>query len=524
MTIGVSILTGWILGYFAIKNKIFENLYTSLIGIFESIPVVSFFPIVLLFFINNIGGLIGIELAADFLVFTAVVWNIWVAIYQSYKTIPISYIEVAENFRFKLIDKFLKIYIPFSVPRIAAQLLPSFSSGLFYITVSEIFSIGTTSYSVFGIGELIEMYTSNFDVNLMLILISILITFIVIITELLRRFTRFAIEKYGLDTEMKVIKKGRIRTRYSIRIYNTLSPVVKISKLIVNRVRVLTNSEQNFMIRRKIFITNKIKLLIIKTIVIILFLISILNIILFLLNIPLREWLFLISLTPSILYSILIDYIRVGIILGVSLTISLLIPYYISVHAKLEKIVINFLQIFSSLPPVTYFPLLFAISHDLVLKVFNGYSNEFYVILLGFLSTFSYIFYSSWLGIKNIPYEVWEVTKNLRLDLINKIRYIIFPSSLPYLVTGLSSTINGAWGGLTIGEYWPNIYDDYTLEVKTGIMKNIAIATSNGNIDVAAWNSLIFGIIIAIYSIFIIRKFLDRIKDKYIVEESVYIA
>jgi len=74
--IGASIATGWLLGYIAIRSRVFENLYTSLIGVFESVPVFSFFPVVLVFFVEGIGGYFGAELAADFLVFTAVVWYI----------------------------------------------------------------------------------------------------------------------------------------------------------------------------------------------------------------------------------------------------------------------------------------------------------------------------------------------------------------------------------------------------------------------------------------------------------------
>ncbi|MEM3292570.1 MAG: sugar ABC transporter permease, partial [Saccharolobus sp.] len=71
LTIGLSIITGWFLGYIATKNRIVENVYLSIIEVFESVPVISFFPIVLIFFVYRIGGYLGIELAADFLVLTA---------------------------------------------------------------------------------------------------------------------------------------------------------------------------------------------------------------------------------------------------------------------------------------------------------------------------------------------------------------------------------------------------------------------------------------------------------------------
>ena len=108
LTIGLSIITGWFLGYIATKNRIVENVYLSIIEVFESVPVISFFPIVLIFFVYKIGGYLGIELAVDFLVFTAVVWNIWVGIYQAFKTIPQDFLEVAENYRLGFLRKMRK--------------------------------------------------------------------------------------------------------------------------------------------------------------------------------------------------------------------------------------------------------------------------------------------------------------------------------------------------------------------------------------------------------------------------------
>lgn len=146
----LSIVTGWLLSYGAIKGKIFENIFISISEVFESVPVISFFPVVLILFITRIGGSLGVELAADFLVFTAVVWNIWIAEYQAFKTIPREMVEVGENYRLGFFSILRNIYIPFSIPRIVANLFPSISDGFFYITVSEVFTIGITTYQTSG--------------------------------------------------------------------------------------------------------------------------------------------------------------------------------------------------------------------------------------------------------------------------------------------------------------------------------------------------------------------------------------
>ncbi|EQD77264.1 binding-protein-dependent transport system inner membrane component [mine drainage metagenome] len=128
------------------------------------------------------------------------------------------------------------------------------------------------------------------------------------------------------------------------------------------------------------------------------------------------------------------------------------------------------------------------------------------------------------MGIKAMPSEYNEVMKNLNLGYFKKMRYIILPSTFPYLVTGITSTINSAWGGLMIGEYWPNIAGKRTLTVQYGLMKIIDLSTSNGNIAIAAWGSFLFAIIVAIYSILFTKKMMDLARKKYVVEEGIYAA
>jgi len=56
------------------------------------------------------------------------------------------------------------------------------------------------------------------------------------------------------------------------------------------------------------------------------------------------------------------------------------------------------------------------------------------------------------------------------------------------------------------------------------MMKLIDVATNEGNIVLASWVSLIFGIIVAVYSILFTRKLMDLARKKYIAEEGIYLA
>ncbi|MBP1356879.1 MAG: ABC transporter permease subunit, partial [Sulfolobus sp.] len=450
--------------------------------------------------------------------FTAVVWNIWVGIYQAYKTIPENFLEVAENYRLGFFRKFTSLYIPYSIPRIVANLIPSFADAFFYITVSEVFSIGNTSFHVFGIGALIAILTAENKYNLALWGLLFLAIDVIAFTLLLREFASYAVEKYGIDTEIKTYKKGRPRTRYNLRISNTLTPMRKLARAFLPPKRYydfLTEEEKerNYHLREIGYA--------LAFIIVGLFSYGAFSTVR---SISMQEWRELLTSTPSMLVSLGVDYIRVATIAVISFVIAIFAGYILATHHKAERITIPLIQAIAAFPAPAYFPLLFAATYIDVKGILGPLTNEFYVLLLGFISVFYYIFYSYWLGIKNLPAEYWELMANLNLSFWQKLRKIILPATFPYIIAGISSTINSAWGGLAIGEYWPDIYNNYTLQVRTGYMKDIAIYTQQGNIAFAAWSSLIFGIIVVIYSIFFTRKLMDIARKRYIAEEAIYAA
>ncbi|AAY79675.1 ABC transporter permease subunit [Sulfolobus acidocaldarius] len=524
ITIALSIITGWFLGYLAIKSHVVENIYVSLIEIFESVPVFSFLPIVLIFFVFTIGGNLGIQLAVLFLVFTAVVWNIWMGIYQAYKTIPQDMLEVSENYRFSLMDKFSKLYIPYSMPRIASNLFPSFVNALFYITVSEVFSIGNSQYQVFGIGSLINYFVNNGLYNDALIGIVILIIWVIIFTLVLRELAEYIISRFGLDTEIKVRKRGRLSIRYSSRISSGLSTIVKLGKAFtipvarrsVRQVRVEEEKERSRAANLWKYVGISISVLILSFI-----LYGSISVII---SVPLATWSYLVSNTPFALLSIAVDYIRVAVVTLISLLITIFLGYFIVVHKRIERVILPLIQIVAAIPAPVYFPFLYAFSISFISHLFGAFTNEFYVLLLGFLSTFYYSFFSYYIGVTSMPVQFWEIMKNYELSFWQKLRQIILPSTMPYLITGITSTVNSTWGGLAIAEYWPNITQDHNLYVRTGLMKDIVLFTNQGEIALASWFSLIFAIVVVVYSILFTRKLMDLARKKYIAEEGVYLA
>ncbi|MGC8583108.1 MAG: ABC transporter permease subunit [Thermoproteus sp.] len=522
--IGASIVTGWLLGYIAIKSKVFENVYTSLIGVFESVPVFSFFPVVLVFFVSGIGGYLGAELAADFLVFTAVVWNIWIGIYQAFKTVPREMVEVAENVRLGFLSRMRHLYIPYSMPRIAANLMPSFSDGFFYITVSEVFSVGSSQYSVFGIGSVIAELTAEGNwgnpafVHRYLFALGMLALAVGSVIYGFRELANYVAGKYALDSSVPVRRIRLIPPWLARGVGGPLARIARITAAVQRRAtrEPVWYEEEKGHERLFKVIGAVVGLAVLGAIIY--GAISVIT------STPASLWRGLLDQTSQILLALALDYGRVFAITLLSMALAVTLGYYLATHHEVERVVVPAIQVFAAYPAPVYFPLIFAATYPVIYGVLGYYGNELYAILLGFISTFYYVFYSFWMGLKAMPHEIWELMDNLNLPYWGRLRLILLPAAMPYLVAGISSTIDSAWGGLAIGEYWPGIYDGHDLAVGNGLMKLIVISTAEGNIALAAWASLIFGVVVVLFAIFFTRRLMDLAQKKYVVEEAIYAA
>jgi NitT/TauT family transport system permease protein len=242
------------------------------------------------------------------------------------------------------------------------------------------------------------------------------------------------------------------------------------------------------------------------------------------LSVPKDQWINFLVSTPYLLYAMAADYVRVLVVTAVSLVLSIFLGYYLTIHKKAIPVSLPLIQIIAAFPVPAYFPFLYAITLPYFHGILGEASTEFYVLLLCFISTFYYVLFNFWVGIQAIPTEFWELMRNYELKTFTRLRRVILPAAFPYLIAGLSSTINSAWGGLAIVEYWNNIYDHHSLQVQVGMMKIITSNTANGNIGIAAWTSLLFAFVVIIFGILFTRNLMDLARKKYVVEEGIYSA
>jgi NitT/TauT family transport system permease protein len=533
LLIALSIVSGHFLAYICIKSRTFENVYVPLVNVLESIPVIGFLPLVLVAFVLAIPGQLGVELAVDFLVFDAVVWNVWIGIYQAFKTVPLHLVEVSDNYNFGFLKRMNTLFVPHSIPRVTSNIFSSFADAFFYISVSEVFTAGVatakicpgSACSTFGIGTLITQYTVAGDyTEVYYCLLSVAVA-VIIVTLVLSRLSKWAIAKYGVDTP-GVIKRhagkwrGRIVTS-PWQAFRNQTNVFKgyASRLMPGQGGVRTEADR---LRRE----RVTKYLAISISVVVLAFIAF-SFIRVVASVSGATWSGFLRETPQLLEYVGADYVRVSLIALASLAFAVTVGYLLATHHRAGDAALPVIQILAAFPAPTYFPLIFIATLPVLEHALPFLYTEVYIFVLGFLSCFYYIFFDFWIGVQTIPSEFVEVTRNYRLPFLTKMRRVILPASLPYMITGLSSTINSAWAGIAIGEFWPNIAPSVApngLQAKFGMMYYISSNMASGNIAAAAYVSLLFAVVVAIYGIAFTRNLMDIARKKYVVEEGIFAA
>ncbi len=520
--IGLAIVTGWFLGYLAARNKSVESVFLSTTQTLEGVPIVTFFPLVLAIFLTHLPRGVGVELSVDFLVFTGVAWNIWVGQYEAIKTISQNLEDVANMFNLTFMEKMRHLYIPATIPRTIANVVTSFAVGLFYITVSEVITVGTTEYSAFGIGTLIYNYTVAGATGMALASLGVLVVLVVAVTYFIlyplidwsMKFTYdplLAVPANRLAALPSRLRGGMVR---GVRRLRRMLPERAQPMTPASRARLVSLNSRQRAYGRLRPRAPRLASIVMGAALAGLFMYAVYLAFTgpaaFSMFSDLRQHLYL------YLYLLGLDYLRVLLVTVASLATAIAAAYVMAVKRGAESILIYALEIIASIPAPSYVPL---IATPLVTAMgrllgFNG-SLEFLALLTAYLSTVWYILYNTYIGVKSIPRELWELSSTYKLTLLQRMRYLVLPGSFPAMVTGLASTVGSTWGGLQLAEYIQIGGNYYMVNGISGLMDYY---TAMGNVAGLNAASLLLAITIVALSVGLWRTLFSYSRRRFRME------
>lgn len=166
---GLAVVVAVPLALFATSNKYIQNIFLPFFDILESIPVLAFFPVLILIFVrfNFLNG------AAIFILFLAMLWNLVFTLVGGINVIPKDLVMAAKIFNIKGFAYVWKIVLPSLFPQLVTGSILAVAQGWNITIVAEVLHVyipnGNSSQDLFGIGSLMVQAASSGQENLFII-------------------------------------------------------------------------------------------------------------------------------------------------------------------------------------------------------------------------------------------------------------------------------------------------------------------------------------------------------------------
>jgi NitT/TauT family transport system permease protein len=169
------------LALFIVSTPTIQKIFLPIADVAQSIPVLAFFPIVIVFFTASK----NFELAAIFIIFIAMLWNIVFTVIGGLQTIPEDIESAAVVFNVHGIKKFWNITLPGIFPFIVMGSLLAWAQGWTTVIVAEVLHTyipnGVPSQDLLGMGSLLVDSNAAGKIGVFLVTLTVMILLISLI-------------------------------------------------------------------------------------------------------------------------------------------------------------------------------------------------------------------------------------------------------------------------------------------------------------------------------------------------------
>ena len=473
----LSVVVSLFVGIYAATNRTAERIVIPVLDIFQTLPILAFFPFVILVIVVAVPGYIGINAAVVFLIITSMVWNITFGVYEAIKTIPQELIEVGRIFNLSPTERLTKILIPASMPRVVEQSILSWAIGLFYLVTSEIFSTGNAMYTVkYGIGVALTRlaFSGNFGayiVGIGIFIIFVVATQLLLFGYLKRKFTAHTLQERRAITET--------RKSIIIKALDRISPFNKVNLTIMHKN--ITNIRSRFskpltIINRKVQKPKEAEIGLHKYSHL---LYAAVALILIYAAFAYRSyWGTYIGYEYIVLVALAATLARVWIAFAAILAVSLPLGVYLVFISKRSSFYLLLFQIIASIPATILLPLIAVSMKNL------PYHNELVAFVIFFLSGIWYMVFSIVSNKVTIPSTVNEVKSIFGVKGKTEWKEIYIKAILPGVITGAITGIAAEWNASIVAEWFTTNAignGNVVTSVSVGLGKLLDVSLSNGN-------------------------------------------
>ena len=499
----LSMLFTLIYGRAAAYNRRAELILMPLLDVLQSVPILSFLPVVLLSLSVILPQKLAAELASIVLIFTSQAWNLTFAWYQSLTTIPKELREVSNIFGLNSWMRFKRLELPFATISLVWNSIMSWAGGWFFLMAAETFTVGERDFRLPGLGSYLHEAASRGDYRAILLGVGTLVLTIFILDQLVWRPLLAWADRFKLET---IEGAESPRSWFFDAIYNArliqwlkengIRPLAEAIDTAMSRwlpsTKVVEQSEGNP--------SRWFRLVVIIFALMLLY--GLYRAGLMLLQVPLEQW-------TGIGISVVATLLRVTLALAIAAAWTVPVGVLIGTNRRLAALLQPLVQITASLPATALFPIVLLF----VLRLPAGLNLAAIILML--MGTQWYLLFNTIAGASAIPQDLIYTTDLLQLPRWERWRTLILPAIFPYFITGAITASGGAWNASIVAEYVQ--FGGQTLKT-IGIGATIAHATAIGDYPLLLAATLSMVITVILINRLVWRRLYALAEDKYRME------
>ena len=489
----ISLLFTFTYATWAAKSRRAEVLLIPLLDILQSVPILGFLSVTVVFFMSLAPGkVLGAEFAAIFAIFTSQAWNMAFSFYQSLRTVPEELAEASRGFGLSGWMRFWRLEVPFAMPPLVWNMMVSMSGGWFFVVASEAISVGDTTVTLPGIGSYIALAIEQRDLGAVGWAILAMLIVILIYDQLLFRPLVAWADHFRFEQEAGVAPPHSWmltmlrRSWLGNLLEGLLGRALRWSFLAMPKIHNSGRSmkQDNRWIDLAWYTAAA-------TIAALAFW---------------RVAMFIsagvsISDAKDAVLSGLATMARVFVLIAIASAIWVPVGVWIGLRPGMAAIAQPIAQFLAAFPANLLFPIV--VSAIVALRL----NPDIWLSPLMILGTQWYILFNVVAGASTLPSELRNVGTNLRVQGWLWWRKIALPAIAPFYVTGAITASGGAWNASIVAEVAS--WGDTHLEAK-GLGAYIARATEAGD-----YHRIVLGIVVMSGFVIIINRAFWRPLYKY---------
>lgn len=158
-----ALIIGVALGLLAERGKRTESILLPVFDVLESMPVLAFFPVIIILFLHaNL-----LEGAAIFIIFFSMVWNIAFSVVGGVRQMPADILSISTIFGLSKMEKLRKILLPAVFPAVLTGSILAVADGWNIVIVAEALHayapVSSEAHDLFGIGSILVTASAGGD-------------------------------------------------------------------------------------------------------------------------------------------------------------------------------------------------------------------------------------------------------------------------------------------------------------------------------------------------------------------------